>query len=291
VILAGSLIGFLRYNFPPATIFMGDSGSLFIGFILATTSILSSNKATAFVTVMIPVLAFSFPLLDMIYAVLRRYYRGIPLSEPDKEHIHHKLLDKGFTKRKVVILLYSLNIIIVMLSLMIITKHFNLHYFGLVFIVVCAILGLRLLGYIEFIPYTKELLKNYSIGRKTKYFNYIIKKFRRDVSKSSSLDDFMGHVTKLMEDYHLSSAEIHINVSGIKQPAYVFETGNTGNSLITVSFPIIGRTGEDFGEILITKQMKDEYFLCATEVIMALSEETASFLQKHRDSLCGHRRC
>jgi len=80
-LLAGSLAGFLVYNFPPASIFMGDSGSLFAGFLLASVSIISSHKATAMATMMIPVLAFSMPVIDMLYAVLRRYYRGIPLEE------------------------------------------------------------------------------------------------------------------------------------------------------------------------------------------------------------------
>lgn len=285
VILAGSLAGFLRYNFPPATIFMGDSGSLFIGFILATTSILSSNKATAFVAVMIPVLAFSFPLLDMMYAVLRRYYRGLPLGEPDKEHIHHKLLEKGLTKRKVVILLYSLNVIILLISLMIITRHFNVHYLGLLVIVVCAVLGLRLLGYIEFIPYAKEVIKNYSTGRKTKYFNYIIKRFRRNAFKSGSLDAFMELVSELMKEYDFSSAEILINVSGVEESVYAFDRGKEGNRLITVSFPIIGRSGKDYGKIIITKQMNDASFLCANEIITALSEEMAAHLENHQESL------
>ncbi|HXX54207.1 MAG TPA: MraY family glycosyltransferase, partial [Thermodesulfovibrionales bacterium] len=69
VILAGALLGFLRYNFPPASIFMGDSGSLFLGFFLGATSVLSSRKATAAVTIMIPIMAFSLPLMDMFYAV------------------------------------------------------------------------------------------------------------------------------------------------------------------------------------------------------------------------------
>jgi UDP-GlcNAc:undecaprenyl-phosphate GlcNAc-1-phosphate transferase len=283
VILAGSLVGFLRYNFPPATIFMGDSGSLFTGFILAAMSILSSNKATAFVTVMIPVLAFSFPLLDMIYAVLRRYYRGLPLGEPDKEHIHHKLLEKGLTKKKVVILLYSFNVFIVLLSLTIITKHFNVHYFGLLLIVVCAVLGLRLLGYIEFIPYAKEIARNFSIGRKTKYFNYVIKRFRHDVS-ACSLDDFFQRVTELLKEYHFSSAKIFVNVSGVEKLAYALDNGDEDGSLIAVSFPIVGSDGRHLGKILITKQMHDEYFLCANEIIMALSEEMASFIEKNQGS-------
>ncbi|MGD0887451.1 MAG: MraY family glycosyltransferase [Thermodesulfovibrionales bacterium] len=71
----GSLAGFLFYNFAPASIFMGDSGSLFIGLCLGAISILSSHKTTAMTTIMIPIIAFGFPLMDMFYAVLRRYYR------------------------------------------------------------------------------------------------------------------------------------------------------------------------------------------------------------------------
>jgi UDP-GlcNAc:undecaprenyl-phosphate GlcNAc-1-phosphate transferase len=293
VILAGSLLGFLRYNFPPASIFMGDSGSLFLGFFLAATSVLSSRKATAVVTIMIPIIAFSLPLMDMFYAVVRRYYRGIPLGEADREHIHHKLLDMGLSKRSVLFLLYAVNICLLLLVLFIVMQQLRIDFLIIFFLVILSIVGLRLLGYIEFLPTVKELMKNYEIGRKRKYFNYVIRRFRKNASMSMSLDDFWSHLDDLMKEYHFSSAEINLNIPSIQNPVYAFTnnhipstedpvdtSSNTHKSTrpMGLAFPIIGPNNTYLGNIHVSKQMDDEYFLCTAEMVRALSEEVGRFL-------------
>jgi len=105
--LAGALLGFLPYNFNPASIFMGDSGSLFIGFILGTTSILGSTKSSTAVAIAIPILALGLPIMDTSLAILRRMLRKRSLFKGDKDHIHHRLLDLGFSHKQVVLTLYG----------------------------------------------------------------------------------------------------------------------------------------------------------------------------------------
>jgi UDP-GlcNAc:undecaprenyl-phosphate GlcNAc-1-phosphate transferase len=278
VILAGSLLGFLRYNFPPASIFMGDSGSLFLGFFLGSVSILSARKATAMATLMIPVFAFSLPLMDMFYAVLRRYYRGMPLGEADKEHIHHKLLDRGLSRRKVLLILYSLNVLILVGVLLIIRRQLDLSFFGLVLLVVAAIFGLRVLGYIEFVPFFREILRNYAMGKKRKYFSYVIARFRKNASQSRSLDDFWGHLTELMSEYNFSSAEINLNLPDISNPVYAFNNRPDPGKPMMLSFPLIGSDEKYLGDIRVSKQMDDDYFLCTAEMVRALSEEVSRFV-------------
>jgi UDP-GlcNAc:undecaprenyl-phosphate GlcNAc-1-phosphate transferase len=107
IVLAGALLGFLPYNFNPASIFMGDSGSLFLGFILATTSILGSTKASTAVALAIPILALGFPIMDTTLALYRRVFGGRPMFKGDREHIHHRLLDLGLTHIQAVLTLYA----------------------------------------------------------------------------------------------------------------------------------------------------------------------------------------
>ena len=278
VIIAGALLGFLRYNFPPASIFMGDSGSLFLGFFLAATSILSSRKATAAVTILIPIIAFGLPLMDMFYAVLRRYYRGLPLGEADREHIHHKLLEKGLSKKKVLFLLYAVNICILLLVLFIVVQQMKIDFFLIFLLIVLSIVGLFLLGYIELIPTVKVMMKKYEIGRKRKYFNYVIRRFRRNAYRSTSLDDFWSHVDDLMTEYHFSFAEINLNIPSIQNPVYAFIKDRHPGTPINLSFPIIGPCSISLGDIHVSKQMDDEYFLCTAEMIKALSEEVGQFV-------------
>lgn len=126
VALAGSLIGFLIHNFNPAKIFLGDSGSMFLGFVLAVTSVRGSQKGTTAVAVLVPLLMLGVPLLDTSLAVARRFrrlqYEGRnsdnaivyllknlgQIFRPDRKHIHHRLLDLGLSQRRAVGVLYGL---------------------------------------------------------------------------------------------------------------------------------------------------------------------------------------
>src|SRR5205085_5363855 len=93
--LAGALLGFLFYNFNPASIFLGDSGSLFLGYILATSSIRAHQKSTAVVSLIVPIVALAFPIADTLLAMGRRAVTGRPMFSGDKEHIHHRILRLG----------------------------------------------------------------------------------------------------------------------------------------------------------------------------------------------------
>jgi UDP-GlcNAc:undecaprenyl-phosphate GlcNAc-1-phosphate transferase len=107
IVLAGVIVGFLRFNFHPASIFLGDSGSLFIGFMISALAIASSQKAPTIVAVAIPLVSLGFPILDVLLAVGRRFLRGKPLFAGDRDHIHHKLLKRGLSQREAVLLLYA----------------------------------------------------------------------------------------------------------------------------------------------------------------------------------------
>ncbi|HKO63475.1 MAG TPA: MraY family glycosyltransferase [Pyrinomonadaceae bacterium] len=107
LVLCGALTGFLRYNFNPASIFLGDSGALFIGFLLAALSVLSAQKATTSVAVITPLLAFGLPVVDTGVTMARRLISGQPMFQGDGEHIHHMLLARGWSQRRVVLILYG----------------------------------------------------------------------------------------------------------------------------------------------------------------------------------------
>lgn len=107
LVLCGAVAGFLRYNFNPASIFLGDSGALFIGFLLAAMSVLGTQKASTAVAIVVPVLAFGFPVVDTVMTMGRRLLSRKPVFEGDKEHIHHMLLARGWSQRRVALVLYG----------------------------------------------------------------------------------------------------------------------------------------------------------------------------------------
>ena len=105
--LAGALAGFLRYNFNPASVFLGDSGSLTVGFLLGCYGVLWSQKSATMLGMTAPLMALAVPLIDTGVAVARRFLRGQPIFSADARHIHHRLLARGLTPRKVALLLYG----------------------------------------------------------------------------------------------------------------------------------------------------------------------------------------
>lgn len=104
--LIGSCLGFLRYNFYPASIFMGDSGSNFLGFALAAVSLLGVMKTVAAIALVVPLLIIGVPIFDTASAIVRRVRSGRPIQEADKGHIHHRLLGRGFDQRQTVLIIY-----------------------------------------------------------------------------------------------------------------------------------------------------------------------------------------
>jgi len=106
--LAGSAVGFLKHNYNPSKIIMGTGGAQLLGFVLATLSIVGAMKTAAALMVAIPVLVFGVPLFDAIQVVIRRIISGAPITQADKRHIHHQLLEKGLTQRQAVLVLYAI---------------------------------------------------------------------------------------------------------------------------------------------------------------------------------------
>ena len=149
IALAGAILGFLRFNFYPASIFLGDSGSMFIGFMLSGLALASSQKAPTMIAVAIPVISFGLPILDVVLSVVRRFLTGKPLFRADKEHIHHKLLKRGLSQRDSVLVLYAVTAGFALLSLVL------LHGAAMLALVLTVIgigvwLGVQQLGYAEF---------------------------------------------------------------------------------------------------------------------------------------------
>jgi UDP-GlcNAc:undecaprenyl-phosphate GlcNAc-1-phosphate transferase len=148
--LAGAVLGFLRYNFNPATIFLGDCGSLFVGFMLSALALYGAQKAPTIIAVAIPLVSFGLPILETTLSILRRFISGRPVFTADREHIHHKLLDHGWSHRQVVIILYGVSAVFALLSLFLLWPTGST--LGLVLAVLGTgiWLGVQHLGYLEF---------------------------------------------------------------------------------------------------------------------------------------------
>jgi len=110
--LAGSALGFLRFNFYPARIFMGDGGAMMIGFILASVSIIGALKSAAAMTLFVPVLALGIPIFDTAFAIIRRVYYKKPIARADHGHLHHRLLALGWNHKQSVLIVYIMSTVL-----------------------------------------------------------------------------------------------------------------------------------------------------------------------------------
>ena len=149
--LAGASLGFLRHNFHPASIFLGDSGSYFLGYNLAALSILGSLKSEAAVATLIPIIALGVPVMDALWAPMRRFILGQRLFMPDRDHIHHRLLKLGYTHRRAVLLLYGITLGMGVLSLSLVHARNDRAALVLVLVGSGVIFGIRWLGYLPFL--------------------------------------------------------------------------------------------------------------------------------------------
>ena len=149
--LVGALVGFLCYNFNPATVFLGDSGALLIGFLLGCFGAVWTEKSDTLISMTVPLLALSIPLLDVSLAILRRFLRNQPIFAADRGHIHHRLIDRGLTPRRAVLVLYLVCAMAAAFALLLTMPHAG-RYYGLVMLAVCGVvwLGIRQLRYAEF---------------------------------------------------------------------------------------------------------------------------------------------
>ena len=116
--LAGGLLAFLRFNFPPAKIFLGDTGSMFLGYALAALSLAGAQKSEAALILIAPIFALSFPIFETLVSIVRRYLRGVPVFVGDNHHTHHRLLSKGYSQPRVVLTLYSVSALLAIAAIL-----------------------------------------------------------------------------------------------------------------------------------------------------------------------------
>ena len=141
-ILAGSMLAFLTYNFNPAKIFMGDSGALFSGFLLAAISITGVMKA-ATLTILLPFVVLAVPIMDIVFSTLRRICKGKSPFVADAEHLHHKLLHAGFSQKKTVLILTSVAIVAGAIASLIMGPNTIKHYAVCILVIVFVMLLLN----------------------------------------------------------------------------------------------------------------------------------------------------
>ncbi len=206
--LAGALLGFLRYNFNPASIFLGDSGSLLIGFLLGCFGAIWSQKSATFLGMTAPLMTLAIPLLDVCLSVVRRFLRHQPLFTADRGHIHHRLLDQGLTPRRVVLLLYGVCALGAIFSLM--QSLLRNQFQGVVILLFCAVtwLGVQHLGYVEF-GEARRLLVGGAFPRMLSG-QLMLREFEESLAAARNVTDFWNAIRETCKSLGFSQVRLQL---------------------------------------------------------------------------------
>jgi len=225
-VLAGICLGFLRYNFNPATIFMGDSGSYLLGYLLAVLTIQGSMKSQATVALLIPVVALGVPLLDTLIAPIRRFLLGKKIFDPDQGHIHHVLLKMGYSHRRVVLMIYGATIFLGAIALLLVFVKDQHAAFVLVLPGALVFLAVKKLGYLEYLAadkvwgWLKDLTDEAGLSNERRSFLNI----QMQIMRSESPEELWENICIAVDRLDFDFTELHLaeNPSCGREPRMVW---------------------------------------------------------------------
>jgi len=210
--LGGAVLGFLRYNFNPASIFLGDGGSYFLGYAVAALSIVGSVKSQVGTLMLIPLLALGVPVFDTIFAPLRRWVRGRRMFRPDKGHIHHRLLAMGLSSRNAVLILYGATLALCLLAILIV--NLRNEAVGLILIILGggALILVRKTGYLEYLALDKfygwfrDMTDVAGFSRERRTFLAV----QMEANKAHTLEEMLATIGDALEMLRFDRAELHL---------------------------------------------------------------------------------
>ncbi|HAF23225.1 MAG TPA: hypothetical protein DCK93_10010 [Blastocatellia bacterium] len=214
LVLCGSLAGFLRYNFNPASIFLGDSGALFVGFLLAALSVLGTQKATTAVAVITPILAFGLPVVDTGVTMARRLISGRPIFQGDGEHIHHMLLARGWSQRRVVLILYGVCAVFGLLAALSTKTSSPVTGLVLFVIAVAVIVAVGHLRYHEMDELRAGVKRTVGDRRVRVANNIRVRRASLALSKASNLNELFEAIRQMLEFEEFAYANVQLGQPG-----------------------------------------------------------------------------
>jgi UDP-GlcNAc:undecaprenyl-phosphate GlcNAc-1-phosphate transferase len=212
--LSGALAAFLRYNFNPASIFLGDSGALFVGFTLASLSVQGSQKASTAVAVAIPLLAFGLPVVDTGVTIARRLLNGKPVFEGDREHIHHMLLARGWSQRRVVLALYAVSAAFGLAAMLFVNSGNAVPAAVLFVIGIAIVLALGNLRYHEVDELRASVRRNIGDRRLRAINNLRIRRACQALSVANQLNEMCDAIIEVAESGEFDSAIAELSCNG-----------------------------------------------------------------------------
>ncbi|MBM99861.1 MAG: hypothetical protein CMJ77_12090 [Planctomycetaceae bacterium] len=266
--LAGALLGFLRYNFPPATIYLGDTGSMFIGLILGTIALRCSMKQAATLAFAAPLAIWSIPMFDSLAAVVRRKLTGRSIYATDRGHIHHVLLTRGMSATQAVAFIVIL--CSVTCAGAVTSWYFQIEWLG--FAVVLAVIGFlvftRVFGHVEFVLLNTKL---FGFGRFLSFGSSgdsvdDVHHTRVNLQGTRQWENLWGALVESAERFHLVKMQLNLSMPRLHENFYATwgKSGRHARDLLwQTEIPLIVE-GQPVGRLSVTGQQHEAY--ASTEI-------------------------
>ncbi len=218
--LSGSTLGFLYYNFNPAKIFMGDGGSYFLGYTIAGLSVMGSVKSQVSAAILTPLVALGIPIFDTILSPVRRFILGQGIFYPDGEHIHHKLLAKGLSTRKAVLVLYGVSVVLSILAIILVNVRDKTVGLVLLLIIIPAFLLMHKIGYFNYITPSNIYVWLKALGDEAGLTHERRSFLRSQIEISTSKDFFSmwENIVDCLKMLKFDLAELYIFINTKKYP-------------------------------------------------------------------------
>jgi UDP-GlcNAc:undecaprenyl-phosphate GlcNAc-1-phosphate transferase len=267
--LGGSTLGFLRYNFNPATIFLGDGGSYFLGYSIAALSIMGSIKTQMGALMLIPLVGLGVPLFDTILSPIRRFIIGSDMFNPDKGHIHHKLVGMGLSTKRAVWIIYAISICLCAFSLLLVNLRDEQVGLFLIVLAAASVIFLQKLGYFEYFTSDKifgwlqDLTDEAGIKRDRRTFLSM----QMHMAASENMYQLWGRVIQTAEKIQLNSVHLELNPETFSNhnplPLLTWENGvqeksegkETDDRYLRLEVPIASK-GTSYATLRLSKSLK-----------------------------------
>lgn len=210
---AGAISGFLVLNFPPAKIYLGNSGSLLLGFLVAAFSIIGAQmKAQTAVALFIPIIALGLPIIDTMLAILRRWYHRLPVSGADREHIHHVLTSMGYSPRVAVLMLYVVCMLFGAISLMIMIPRNEVVFLVIILMLVLIYGSIRIFTKMTLTQVVNRIVKGYSRSDRRHDLKLTTQRIIISINKAASISEAWQYCCVLFEIAGFQKANLNIRL-------------------------------------------------------------------------------
>jgi UDP-GlcNAc:undecaprenyl-phosphate GlcNAc-1-phosphate transferase len=235
--MLGAVLGFLFYNFNPARIFMGDSGSYFLGFVIATTSLLGSmQRASTAISLLVPILALGVPIFDTLFTMVRRFLERRPIFSPDRGHLHHRLVDMGITHRRAVLILYGTSIVFTLTA--IVVSMGKMWQGGVALLVATVVLVgvVRFAGYFSYLHGLRRQKGRFRT-RDVEVMRRLMPALPGMLSGAKNEDELWERVQRLLEAADLVAIEVLVPADG-QEPRHAWSRKERPPEAVSARYPI-----------------------------------------------------